>query len=84
MTEETSEAILSFARSAVVRAIHAAGPDNAGSAIDEDTLMKIVPLLERCDPAWLRQILADETLPLGGRKEIFAHSYAISAPWGEE
>jgi hypothetical protein len=78
--EATAEA-LSFARSAVLRAIWAAGPDSEGSAIDEDTLMRIVPLLERHDRAWLEQVLANEDLPLDGRKEIYAHTGEISEPW---
>jgi hypothetical protein len=84
MNHEATAEALSFARSGVMRAIHAAGPDSEGSAIDEDTLMGIVPLLERCDPAWLKKVLADENLPLEGRKEIYAYTAEISAPWSVE
>jgi hypothetical protein len=84
MNDEATAEALSFARSGVMRAIHAAGADSEGSAIDEDTLMRIVPLLERCDPAWLKKVLADETLPLEGRKEIYADTAEISAPWSAE
>lgn len=84
MNDEATAEALSFARSGVMRAIHAAGPDSEGSAIDEDTLMRIVPLLERCDPAWLKRVLADENLSLDGRKEIWAYAVEISAPWSPE
>jgi hypothetical protein len=81
MSAEAPAEVLSFARNAVVRAIRAAAPDSEGSAIDEDTLMRIVPLLERHDPTWLKQVLANEELPLEGRKEIYAYTGEISAPW---
>jgi hypothetical protein len=81
VTAEATAEVLSFARSAVLRAIHAAGLDSGTSAIDEDTLMRVVPLLEHCDPVWLTAVLADESLPLEGRKEIYAYTGEISAPW---
>jgi hypothetical protein len=83
MNDDSTAEISSYARSAVLRAIHAAGPDSPGSAIDEDTLMRVVPWLERHDLAWLRDVLADENLPLDGRKEIYSHTREISAPWTE-
>lgn len=81
MNDDTTAEVLSFARSAVLRAIHAAAPEGAVSAIDEDTLMRVVPLLERHDLTWLKEILADENLPLDGRKEIYSYTAEISAPW---
>lgn len=82
MSGKANAAVLSFARSAVLRAIHAAAADGAGSAIDEDTLMRAVPLLERQDPDWLREVLANESLPLAGRKEVLAYTEEITPPWG--
>jgi hypothetical protein len=84
MNDERSAEMLSYARSAVLRAIHAAGPDSPGSAIDEDTLMRVVPWLERHDHAWLRETLADEGLSLEGRKEIHSYTEDVPAPWSEE
>jgi len=83
MNDDITAEILAFARSAVLRAIHAAGTDSTWSAIDEDTLMRVVPLLERHDLAWLKEVLADENLPLDGRKEIYSYTGEISAPWSE-
>ncbi|MES1242775.1 MAG: hypothetical protein ABUT39_14255 [Acidobacteriota bacterium] len=85
MNDDPTAEVLSFARSAVLRAIHAAA-SGAVSAIDEDTLMRVVPLLERHDLPWLREVLANENLPLDGRKEIYSYTGEISAPWsaGEE
>jgi hypothetical protein len=81
MSGDANAEVLTFARRAVLRAIDAATPEGAASAIDEDMLMRVVPLLEHHDPDWLRKVLADDSLPLAGRKEIHAYTGKIDAPW---
>ncbi len=72
--------ILALARNAVLDTIRAADPAAPESPFDEDTLMRVVPLLEEMDPGRLAATLADENLPFEGRQTVHAYTHAMPAP----
>ena len=82
MIDDPTAEVLSFARRAVLWRVNCPESEREWCVVDEDTLMRVVPLLERHDLAWLEEVLANNDLSLDGRKEIYAYT-ALSPPWNE-